>query len=102
MTLVNAETGEVVARSLDECEQVIERGLTTFVEVGQALMEIRDGRLYRATHSDFDTYCRERWGWNVRYANRVIGAAEVAEELGPMGPTPASERQARPLTGLAA
>lgn len=33
---------------LTDLETTIERGLKTFVEVGQALMEIRDGRLYRA------------------------------------------------------
>lgn len=38
MTLVNAETGEIVGRSLVECEQVIERGLTTFIEAARMLM----------------------------------------------------------------
>lgn len=33
---------------LEELEATIERGLTTFVEVGLALLEIRDSRLYRA------------------------------------------------------
>ena len=31
-----------------QLEATIERGMQTFVEVGLALMEIRDGRLYRA------------------------------------------------------
>jgi len=62
------------------------RGLATFVEVGQALMKIRDARLYRETHETFESYCRERWGWSRRHANRTIQAAEVAGVLGPMGP----------------
>jgi hypothetical protein len=35
------------ARTLAECEGVIGRGLETFLEVGNALFKIRDGRLYR-------------------------------------------------------
>ncbi|HEX6762895.1 MAG TPA: hypothetical protein VF094_08855 [Gaiellaceae bacterium] len=42
---------------LAELEHVVEQGLQTFVEVGLALAEIRDGRLYRATHSTFAEYC---------------------------------------------
>ncbi len=32
---------------LNNCERIIERGLNTFVDVGLALLEIRDNRLYR-------------------------------------------------------
>src|SRR5215207_8744429 len=87
-----------VPDNLAACEQIIERGLTTFVEVGQALMRIRDGRLYKeAGYSSFELYCRERWQWGSRYANRQIAAAKVAQELGPIGPTPENEAQARQL-----
>jgi hypothetical protein len=83
---------------LTECETVIERGLSTFMEVGAALQEIRDKRLYRATHDRFADYTRERWGLSVRYANRQIEAAKVAEKLGPIGPK--NEAQARELAPL--
>lgn len=79
---------------LVELEGVIERGLTTFVEVGAALMEIRDSRLYRETHGTFEAYCRERWGWDRTYAHRTIQAAEVSRML-PMGNILPSERVAR-------
>lgn len=93
-------TGDEADRLL-ALEVTIERGLTTFVEVGAALLEIRDSRLYRTTHSTFEDYCRDRWEMNVRYANRIIAAAEVTRNLGPAGPIlPATERQARPLAGL--
>lgn len=91
-------TGEVLTRSLVQCESVIERGFGTFVEVGEALMEIRDQRLYRSTHGDFDTYCRERWGMSRRNSDRLIDAAEVVGQLGPIGPTPQTESQARALS----
>src|SRR5262245_50156082 len=85
---------------LIECEAVIERGLATFVEVGQALLRIRDERLYRATHKTFEEYCRERWGWSRRHVNRQIEAAGVVQNLGPIGPIPAHESQARVLAPL--
>jgi hypothetical protein len=85
--------------TLQECEEVIERGLETFVEVGQALMVIRDGRLYKATHSSFEDYCRERWDIDRVRAHRLIDAASIAGVL-PMGNTPANERQARALAPL--
>jgi hypothetical protein len=102
MTLVNATTGEVVS-TLEDLEVVIERGLSSFVEVGSALMQIRDERLYRAEHDTFEDYCRERWGFGRTYAHRVIESAEVVSLL-PMvnTPMPASERQARALRPLKA
>jgi len=83
--------------SLPELERVIERGQQTFIEVGRALLEIRDRRLYRETYATFEAYCRERWGWNRRYANRQIDAARVVDAVGPTGPKPESEREARAM-----
>jgi hypothetical protein len=88
------------ASQLAPCETVIERGIQTFYEVGTALLEIRDGRLYRATHGTCEEYCRERWSMNRRYANRLIEASRFIEQLGPIGPKPTSESQVRPLAGL--
>lgn len=87
-------------RRLDELEDKIERGLQTFVEVGDALSEIRDARLYRESHDTFEDYCRERWGFNRNYANKQIAAAEVVRALGTNVPTPANEGQARELAPL--
>ncbi len=81
---------------LGQCETVIERGLATFVDVGTALASIRDGRLYRATYETFEDYCRERWGFSKRHANRLVEAAEVVTELGPIGPI-TNEGQARAI-----
>lgn len=86
--------------TLRECETVIERGLKTFYEVGTALLTIRDNRLYRVEYRTFEDYCRKRWQMDRHYAHRVIDAAQVAENLLPMGNIPDNERQARPLTEL--
>lgn len=81
---------------------MIERGLTTFVEVGAALLRIREERLYRATHGSFEDYCRERWGWGRAHAYRLMDAAAVVQDLSPIGdtPLPRNEAQARELARL--
>lgn len=84
--------------SLDDCESRIERGLKTFVEVGQALAAIRENRLYRAEHSTFELYCRERWGFNRHRASQLIAAVDVVTNVTSAGLTaPANEGQAREL-----
>ena len=82
-------------------ETTIERGLQTFVDVGTALLEIRDSRLYRRDFGTFEDYCRGRWGMVRQHANRLIAAAEVATNLEPIGSIlPITESQARPLAAL--
>lgn len=86
---------------LAELENTIEKGQQTFIEVGNALLEIRDTRLYRDTHSTFESYCRQRWGFERNYANKLVSAAEVVTLLEPMGTTvPTNEAQARELAPL--
>jgi hypothetical protein len=86
--------------SLEQCEQRIKRGIKTFVEVGSALQQIRDGKLYREQHATFDEYCRERWSMSRIHAHRTIEAAAVMGML-PVGNTIiSSERQARELLPL--
>lgn len=90
------------ATALAQCEEVIERGLDSFIEVGNALLQIRDERLYKSDYDDFETYCRERWDMSKRHVNRLIESAEVMQNLGPIGLTPSSESVARPLAALPA
>lgn len=86
------------ATALAENERVIERGIQTFTEVGNALLRIRDGRLYRAEFSTFEDYCRERWGFSDSRARQLIGAAQTVTTVTVDGlPAPTSERQAREL-----
>jgi hypothetical protein len=96
-TLTKYETS-----TLQGCEQVIEEGKRTFVDVGNSLMKIRDGKLYRAEFDTFEDYCQKRWGWTRNYGKRLIHAAEVVENLEnvPTGTLPTTERQARPLANL--
>ena len=82
------------------CETRIERGLATFVEVGQALLEVRDGRLYRAEHGTFEDYCRERWGMSDRRARQLMTAAEIGTTVPADLPAPRNEAVARELAPL--
>lgn len=87
---------------LQQHEAVIERGLGTFVEVGEALMAIREQRLYRAAHGTFEEYCRARWGMARRTAYQLMDAAEVVQNVRNCAHSlPANEAQARPLAALA-
>jgi len=88
-----------------ELETTIERGLSTFLEVGQALLEIREQRLYRAAYKDFESYCRERWHFSAHHGARIMRSIVVARNLLKNGslpplPTDATETLLRPLTSL--
>lgn len=82
-------------------EKTIAQGLQTFVEVGEALAEIRDRRLYRIEHKSFDAYLETKWKISRSRASRLIQAADVVKLLR-TGNKPTTERQARPLTKLPA
>ena len=87
------------SRHLKALERRISAGLQTFREVGAALLEIRDQRLYRDTHSSFEAYCTERWGMNRTRAYQLIDSARVVQTLGePEGLV--NEAQARELAPL--
>jgi hypothetical protein len=66
---------------LAQLEEKIEKGLGTFVEVGTALVEVRDRRLYREVYSSFEVYCQQRWGIAARRARQLMAAAEVVKNL---------------------
>jgi hypothetical protein len=66
---------------LADLELVIGRGQKTFIEVGNALEEIRDERLYRESYQDFDEYCMAKWGWGYKRAHQLITSASVSKSL---------------------
>jgi hypothetical protein len=89
------------SRNLEQYEERIERGFRTFVDVGDALLAIRDERLYREQYRTFGEYCNKRWGFVASRARQLIAAAKTAGLLSSVTTvTPTSERQVRPLAGL--
>ena len=82
-------------RDLDTLGGVVQRGIDTFVEVGRALAEIRDRKLYRASHGTFEEYAGERWLLSRTRAYQMIDAAAVSTIVD--SDPPANEAQAREL-----
>lgn len=93
---------DAVDARLSELETVIDRGRKSFIEVGQALAEIRESRLYRKTHTSFDDYCRERWGFSRQRSYQLIEAANVVEGMSTHvdRPMPVNEGQVRQLARI--
>lgn len=59
-------------------ERKVERA---FYEAGMALMQLRDRRLYRTTHSTFEEYCRDPFGYTRRRPYQMIEAALIYDNL---------------------
>jgi hypothetical protein len=105
--------------TLHACEETIRQNLSGFLEVGNALLTIQRGRLYRAKHERFEDYCRSEWDFGKSYAHKLINGAQVVKQLeeSPIVPAgkngkrtdlpeghlvlPETESQVRPLTRLA-
>ncbi|MEI6777715.1 MAG: hypothetical protein WCK70_12520 [Chloroflexales bacterium] len=90
------------ATNLAQYEQQIADGMAGFLATGAAMLAIREGRLYRATHRSFADYLEARWPeiGTRRQADRLINAAIVEENVRPIGLTLTSESQARELAQL--
>ena len=94
---------ESEATELERLESVIRRGVRAFVDVGNALKEIRDRRLYRDTHKTFEDYCQSRWGMERRHPYHLMNAAAAVEQLKMCTRVhilPACEAHVRPLLRL--
>lgn len=91
---IDALTPDETSR-LTELESVIERGKQTFLEVGNALLAIREEKLYRPL--TFGSYCEQRWGFTRDYAYKTIRATQAVAAVADVDPgihLP-SERHAR-------
>jgi len=87
---------------LTHLEDLIARNQSYFHEIGKALKEIRDARLYKLTlFETFEAYTRARWDMGKSQAYRLIDAYQVINNLSPIGEIlPGNESQVRPLTQL--
>jgi hypothetical protein len=94
------------ARRFEELTGTIEGGMKTFLEVGSALAEVRDRKLYRVKFPTWDAYLKTTFGMGRSYATRQIRAKEIVIELEQMLPIgnilrlPVNEGQVRPLHKL--
>jgi hypothetical protein len=68
--------------TLFECESVIEKHIQDFFyEVGKALMEINDRKLYREEYPTFAEYCKTRWNLERSRAYQIIKFYKIAENV---------------------
>jgi hypothetical protein len=97
---VNAITRNT--QDLERLEGIIQKNLGSFVEMGRALMEIRDGELYSKVRgiANFATYCKQRWDFKRTYAFYMIESAMVIDNVHNCEQKPTSESQCRPLINL--
>jgi hypothetical protein len=84
------------------CEGAIQTGCHSVVEMGLALAEIRDGRLYRNNFSSFEEYCQRRWEFKRGKAHYLISAARICRQIAqtPGLAQPDRESQLRPLLAV--
>lgn len=68
-------------RDLRNLETVVETGLATFLQVGEALREIRERQLYREKYQTFEKYVSTRWEMSRQRAYQLIEAVEVKNEI---------------------
>ncbi|WP_242059336.1 MULTISPECIES: hypothetical protein [Nostoc] len=121
ITVTSVEVPELTEEEQRDRLHLERRVERAFFEAGKALAELRDRRLYRSTHSTFEEYCKDRFGFERRHPYRLIEAAGVVDNLIKMCPNwtqneieddpatvhsdqlqilPTSEGQVRPMTKL--
>ena len=62
----------------DHLENTVQQA---FVIAGDALKQLRDKRLYRETHDNFESYVKDRFDFSKRNAYYLIDAVEVVNNL---------------------
>ncbi len=85
---------------LTQLENIIETNQRKFYQTGKALRQIRDDRLFRDLLFDrFEAYVKNRWDMARSQAYRLITAANIIDNLSPIGDgiLPENEFQARVL-----
>lgn len=92
----------VAERTLkDQCEEAIRSGLQSFFEVGQAMLTMKEERLYREQYATFEDYCAGAWQIDRSRGYQLMNAALIVSTMVDSGlPAPENERQARELLAV--
>ena len=84
-----------------ELKETVRAGLSTFIEVGLALIEIRQGRGYIYDHHQtFEDFMGAEFDVSLGQGYRLVDSARVSLAVSPIGETPRTESQARALVPL--
>jgi hypothetical protein len=108
MTLVcEVTTGLTVDEKirLANLEERIDDRVRGMAEIGEALGEIRESRLYREQYRNFEEYCVNRWSFSRDRADQMIGAQAIVKAMSESGKVkskilPSRERHVRELKPL--
>lgn len=103
-SLLPAPLTQEETAQLAEAVETIRQGMATFLEVGRALMRIRDLRLYRNLAPSFEAFCSKTLGLSKQHCYNYIACSDVFEILEARpefaGRLPLNESQTRPLRSL--
>jgi hypothetical protein len=101
---------DLTAASLRDVENYIAPRLRGLMEVGVALIAVRQRRLYlQAGHDTFESYCEKRWDIGRQQAQKMCDAAQVyhaiaadsaKSPIGDIAENVGNEAQARELAPL--
>ena len=76
----------MVPERLTSLENIIANNQHRFFDIGKALKEIRDARLYKLTlFETFEAYAKNRWDMARSQVYRLIDAYNVVNNLSPNG-----------------
>ena len=90
-------------------DKIVRKGVAAFMEAGQALLEIYEGKLWKGgDFTSWESYCRSVAGMSKSHAHRLLQASRIALELAETSPIgddlpvlqPVGESQLRPLHRL--
>ena len=95
------DTVQDVTRELAVQESRIAAGLSAFVDVGDALLKIKEAKLYRQSYPTWEGYLQSRWGMSESQSMRLISASQICREIAATGVTPPQiESHARELRSV--
>lgn len=85
-------------------EAVVEKNIETVQEWCEALLEIKEKKLYRIAYRTWEEYCDLRWGINPKWVNVKLKAQQVRQRLNIQPKTgrigPISDSAAATLAGV--
>ncbi len=83
----------------DGLETIVAKGIESFREVGSALIEINDAKLWRAEYVSFADYLKDKWGISQGRGYQLINASLVANDVSTIVEIK-NEATARELDGM--
>jgi hypothetical protein len=99
---MSTEVSTITDDQLKRLEEKVRRGAAAFIETGQALAKIREGKGYLLRgYKTWEDYCQKEFGITDRHGRRLIQSAETAVEVKKLtGSAPSSEFATREYISL--